>query len=89
MNQVSFCSKRMKTIQASKVTIILAVILLNKGDNFLLQYNLIFFKLKSLKEQLVFHALSYVLKRRQDIFVLRAIVRLFLSSFFQPSFSDG
>ena len=54
----------------------------NNADNFVLQYNGIFLRLESLKEKLVFHDFSYVLKHMQDIFflalkTLRAIVRLF------------
>ena len=37
---------------------------------FLLQDNVIFLHLKSLKEELVFNNLSYVLKHKKDIFFL-------------------
>ena len=40
----------------------------NAGSLFLLKYNAILLFLESLKEWFIFHALSYVLKRRQDIF---------------------
>ena len=62
---------------------------------FLLQDNAILLHLESLKEKLVFRDLSYVLKQKQDIFsflkykLLRAIVTLFFSNFFQSFFSDG
>ena len=43
---------------------------LNNADSFLLQDNVIFLRLESLKEELVFHDLSYVLKQKEDIFFL-------------------
>ena len=74
----------------------LEVISLNDADSFLLEDNTIFLHLELLKEQLVFHNLSYALKHKQDIFfsflvykTLRAIVTLFFSDFFQSFFSDG
>ena len=38
--------------------------------DFLLQYNIILLCLESLKEELVFNALSYILKRKQVAFLL-------------------
>ena len=79
-----FWSKRMKTIQTIKTAIIFLLFLIIKLIIFLLKNNVILLHLESLKKWLVFHALSYVLKRR-----LRAIFRLFFSGFFQSCFPYG
>ena len=48
----------------------LEVISLNNGDSF---FYSIFLHLKSLKEQLVFHDLNYILKHKQDTLFLFSI----------------
>ena len=54
-----FCSKGMKTIQTRYL----------KDTAIFLQTKLrVCLRLKSLKEQLVFHGLSYILKHKEDIF---------------------
>ena len=72
------------------------VIPLNNADSFLLQDNAIFLRLESLKEELVFHDLSYVLKQKEDIFLpflayktLRAILHYFYQICSNHLFSDG
>ena len=90
----------MKTIQTIKITIFFDVIFLIMLIVFLLQGNAILLHLESLKEWLVFHDFSYVLKYKQDTYFsflayrtlrlrLRLTLRSFLSIFFQSSFSDG
>ena len=61
--------------------------------DFLLQDNTILLYLGSLKEKLVSHNLSYILKHKQDIFfsylahkTLRAITRLFFTNYFNQLF---
>ena len=65
----------MKTIQTIKITIICFMLfLLIMLKNFLLQENaIVLLHLEALKEELVFHDLSYVLKHEQDIFFLFSI----------------
>ena len=90
----------MKTIQTIKITIFFDVIFLIMLIVFLLQGNAILLHLESLKEWLVFHDFSYVLKYKPDTYFsflayrtlrlrLRLTLRSFLSIFFQSSFSDG
>ena len=89
-----FFFERMNAIKIIKTNMVFRCPL-NSADNFLLENNVILLYLESLKEKLVFHDLSYVLKHKQDIFflflaykTLRAIVRLFSETFFQSIFSD-
>ena len=86
-----FCSKKRRQFKTIKILLFFYVVRLNYADNFfLLQDNgIAFLRLKSLKEWLVLHGLSYVLKHKQDIFfsflaykTLRAIVSLFFLMFF-------
>ena len=63
-----FCSKKMKAIQAMKVTIKLFLLLMQIA--FLLQDNssVLFLRLGSLRGLFVFHNLNYFLKYKLDIF---------------------
>ena len=61
----------MKAIQTIKTSSCLEVFPLNNANSFLLQDNaIVCLRLKSCKEKLVFHDLSYVLKHKQDTFFL-------------------